>query len=119
MKAVIDLDLFDSEIENLKLAIEQLIDKRSSERILSTVVAIDNRLTLLSHELLVMESLRKKCEPIEEPKEPLVVLGEFEAYETTESRMIGKEPLPTTCVNEWENHIYCPLVGYCQKCENK
>jgi hypothetical protein len=40
--------------------------------------------------------VRSKCEPIEEPT-----------------------PLNTTCVNEWENPVYCPLVGYCQKCENK
>ena len=96
--ATIDLNWLDGEIENLNITIEELIEKKLKEEMLSTVLVIDSRITLLSHELLVLHNLRKKCTTIEEPKETF---------------------LSKTCINNWEDKKFCENNGKCEMCKIK
>jgi hypothetical protein len=78
-KAIIDLDWLDTFI--------------ADRHFLNLVVSED-----LTDSIKLLEEVRSKCEPIEEPKETF---------------------LSKTCINDWESSTYCPNDNKCQMCVSK
>jgi len=106
----------------------ELIEKKLDSGNVSIGLEIENRLSLLAHELLVLHNLRKKCIPIEGLKESelpnyCVVKNKEYCFLSGKCKECLEEPKETflskTCTNDWESNAYCPNENKCQMCVSK
>lgn len=95
MKALIDLDWLDAEIDEYKRVI--------NEDLVSDYISL-----IYNHILTTLISVRSKCEPIEEPKR--------EGFPPPAGILTT---LPSKCELDWESAKYCHNDNKCELCKTK
>lgn len=108
MKAVIDLDWLDSEIDQTN-QIYNSLDGEESQLEYNIVFS----------KLKILQTIRDSCNPIEQQTINGYVVTKGEWTNATIEDQKVTEFLSKTCINDWESNQYCSNQNKCQMCKIK